>query len=167
MIKVCSKCGIEKDINEFSWRNDTQIYRNECKECIKLYQQRYRQEHKEEKKEYQKQYNQENKEEKRKYMKQYYQEHKEEKIKYMKQYNQEHKEEVNERKRKYKNERLKNDIQFKLLVNLRNRLHKAIKGNYKSGSAVHDLDCSVGFLKQYLENKFYPHPQTRRRNDLG
>ena len=35
------------------------------------------------------------------------------------------------------------------------RLISAIKGNFKSGSAVKDLGCSIDFLKQYLEVKFY------------
>lgn len=34
MIKKCSICGIEKDINNFYFRNKTQnIYRNDCKKC--------------------------------------------------------------------------------------------------------------------------------------
>ena len=39
---------------------------------------------------------------------------------------------------------------------LRSRLNRAIKGNYKVGSAVNDLGCSIDFLKQYLEVKFLP-----------
>lgn len=31
--KVCSKCGIEKDITEFQFRKDTNSYRNQCKSC--------------------------------------------------------------------------------------------------------------------------------------
>ena len=52
------------------------------------------------------------------------------------------------------NNKLKTDIQFKLSHNLRARLHSAIKGNYKVGSAVKDLGCTVEELKQYLESKF-------------
>ena len=54
------------------------------------------------------------------------------------------------------NNKLKTDIQFKLSHNLRARLHSAIKGNYKVGSAVKDLGCTVEELKQYLESKFLP-----------
>jgi hypothetical protein len=46
------------------------------------------------------------------------------------------------------------NIQFKLSTNLRGRLNKAIKGNYKSGSAVKDLGCTIDELKLYLESKF-------------
>src|SRR5208283_3754628 len=46
------------------------------------------------------------------------------------------------------------DIQFWLAENLRSRLCKALKGNYKSGSAVRDLGCSIEFLKRHLEQQF-------------
>ena len=39
---------------------------------------------------------------------------------------------------------------------MRNRLRCAIKGNFKSGSAVKDLGCSIDELKTYLESKFKP-----------
>jgi len=54
------------------------------------------------------------------------------------------------------NNRRKTDIQFKLSHNLRVRLISAIKGNYKVGSAVKDLGCSVEELKSYIESKFQP-----------
>ena len=34
-MKVCSNCNIEKELIEFSFRNDKNIYRAECKECRK------------------------------------------------------------------------------------------------------------------------------------
>ena len=50
----------------------------------------------------------------------------------------------------------KNNPQYKLSCILRSRLKSAIKNNYKSGSAVRDLGCSVSELKVYLESKFQP-----------
>ena len=47
-------------------------------------------------------------------------------------------------------------IKRKIARNLRARLNKAIKGNWKSGSAVSDLGCSISLLKQHLESKFQP-----------
>ncbi len=44
----------------------------------------------------------------------------------------------------------------RLAYNLRKRLQKALKGNFKSGSAVEDLGCSISELKLYLENQFEP-----------
>lgn len=46
------------------------------------------------------------------------------------------------------------NIQYKLRKSIRRRLHEAIKDNYKSGSAVNDLGCSIDELKLYLENRF-------------
>jgi hypothetical protein len=48
------------------------------------------------------------------------------------------------------------DTNFKLAASLRNRLNLAIKGNYKSGSAVGDLGCSIEEFKAYMESKFKP-----------
>ena len=49
-----------------------------------------------------------------------------------------------------------NDPHYKLRVTLRNRLNNALKGNYKTGSAVRDLGCTVDELKVYLEKQFKP-----------
>ena len=35
-LKRCSKCDIEKELSEFNFRKDTQRYRNQCRDCIKL-----------------------------------------------------------------------------------------------------------------------------------
>jgi len=50
--------------------------------------------------------------------------------------------------------RRKTDVQFKLRYTLRSRLRMAIKNNYKSGSAVNELGCSISHLKSHLESKF-------------
>ena len=63
--------------------------------------------------------------------------------------------EINKDKLKtYRKTKLKTDVQFKLSCVLRNRLNTAIKENYKIGSAVKDLGCSIDELKAYLESKF-------------
>jgi hypothetical protein len=56
----------------------------------------------------------------------------------------------------YLQDRFANDPQYKLAHLLRVRLHAALKGNFKTGSAVRDLGCSVAFLKQHLESQFKP-----------
>lgn len=55
---------------------------------------------------------------------------------------------------------METDIRFKISCSLRIRLSNAIKNNQKSGSAVKDLGCSIEFLKQYFEQKFYSNPET-------
>jgi hypothetical protein len=46
------------------------------------------------------------------------------------------------------------DVNFKLSLSLRDRLNKAIKGDWKAGSAVNDLGCSIDELKRRLESQF-------------
>lgn len=40
--------------------------------------------------------------------------------------------------------------------NLRCRFNKAFEGNYKTGSAVKDLGCSIAELKNYLQGMWLP-----------
>lgn len=51
-------------------------------------------------------------------------------------------------------DRLATDPIRKLKFNLRSRVSKALKGRYKSGSAVRDLGCTGEELKLYLESQF-------------
>ena len=62
----------------------------------------------------------------------------------------------NEKRNVYVLKKKKTDIQYKLKSSLRTRLHQAINGNFKSGSAVKDLGCSIEELKLHLESKFQP-----------
>jgi hypothetical protein len=59
-------------------------------------------------------------------------------------------------RKEYISNRTKIDIEFRIGIQMRSRLNKAIKGNFKSGSAVRDLGCSVEYLKAYLEGQFEP-----------
>lgn len=56
----------------------------------------------------------------------------------------------------YKRNKRKEDNNYKLSCILRSRVSKIIKNNKKPGSFVQDLGCSIGELKQYIENKFQP-----------
>lgn len=53
-------------------------------------------------------------------------------------------------------DRYRNDIEFKLRRVLRSRLKIAIRNNYKNGSAVKDLGCSISEFRVYMESKFQP-----------
>lgn len=46
------------------------------------------------------------------------------------------------------------DIQYRLALNLRRRMHKLIKRSDRNGSAVRDLGCSLNQFKLYIESKF-------------
>ena len=65
-------------------------------------------------------------------------------------------EHVKEYKRERNKERYHEDLEFKLKTNLRNRLNRALSGNYKAGSAVKELGCSIEELKVYLASRFKP-----------
>ena len=69
-------------------------------------------------------------------------------------YAQRNKKKLAARAKEYMVERKKTDIQFRLSCNLRNRLWMAIRHDYKSGSAVRDLGCTIAELKMYIEGQF-------------
>lgn len=54
------------------------------------------------------------------------------------------------------NNRYRSDLKYRLRCILRSRFRFALKGNFKSGSAVRDLGCSIEQLKLHLESKFQP-----------
>lgn len=60
----------------------------------------------------------------------------------------------------YIKRREKIDLNFKLTRLLRSRLNVAIISNYKAGSAISDLGCSIEELKKHLESRFYPNSKT-------
>ena len=62
---------------------------------------------------------------------------------------------INGQKKLYRRERRK-DPYIRLVDNLRSRFNKAFKSNYKTGSAISDLGCSIDFLIKYLETQFKP-----------
>jgi gas vesicle protein len=144
--KICSKCKIEKSIDQFYKGNDKSGLYYKCKKCKKEDYKKYYQENKEEILEQSKKYNQENKEEISEQSKKYYQENKED----YKKYYQENREKINRRAR----ERLKFDVNYKMSHYLRHRLRLALKGNSKRGHILELLGCSIEQLKQHLESQF-------------
>jgi len=65
-----------------------------------------------------------------------------------------HRKEISKRQLKRNTERRKTDIQFRLAGNLRSRLNEGLKKNFKTGSAVRDLGCSMGEFKVYVEKRW-------------
>lgn len=53
-------------------------------------------------------------------------------------------------------ERYRLDINFKLGINLRNRLHKALAKTKRTTNHIKELGCSIEYLKTYLESQFSP-----------
>ena len=60
------------------------------------------------------------------------------------------------RRGKYVRERRRTDRQYALTCCLRARMANAIKGNFKSGSAVRDLGMTIPEFEAYIEPMFLP-----------
>ena len=84
-----------------------------------------------------------------------YWKHREERLAYHRVWDKEHRKELTDANVEYTKRRKQEDPVFKLTLNLRSRLLAAIKNKQKVGSAVRDLGCTVEFLKDYIEAKFY------------
>ncbi len=125
-------------------------YQQTNKGKITEYKKQYQQKNREKLAKNKKEYRQDNKYILAKKKKEYYQKNKKELAKKLKKYRQKNKEKIN----KYHQQRKKTDISYKLACNLRTRLYQALKANYKAGSAVRDLGCSVAELKLHLESLF-------------
>lgn len=80
--------------------------------------------------------------------------HKSEKIKQVRSWQIKNKEQVANYRKAYQKNKYHKDIQFRIGTVLRSRLKQAIKNNFKIGSAIKDLGCSITELKSYLESKF-------------
>ena len=111
------------------------------------YMKKWREDHPNEIKENNKKWNDNNKEHNKQRCKDWY----EKNVDHVKQYRKTHKD-------KKAGERFyiryQEDLLFRIKVQLRNRLRSAIIGNYKSGSAVGDLGCSIDAFKSYIESMF-------------
>ena len=128
--KITSKIWYES--NKDTIKVKCKAYRDSNKEKISLYGKNYHQTNKEKRKLQKKLYYQINKEKRKLCGKLYYENNK-------------------SKRHNYNYNKLNTDIQYKLRNRLRSRLYNAINRNYKSGSAVKDLGCSIEEFKIYLE----------------
>lgn len=64
--------------------------------------------------------------------------------------------EVREKTNSCRLKRYREDTNFRLAVNLRHRIRKAMKGIIKKESSVSFLGCSIGEFKKYIEDLFKP-----------
>ena len=187
--KICSECDERKILTEFYFRKETNNYRNDCKDCFKKrsrkyknknsnkiyeqnkkyveanresvqqYQREYREGHNNEIRESHKIYYAENKNKILDGQKKYREKNYEVVIRKEKEYRNKNREKIRARNRKLHIKNMKVPI-YRLKYIIRSRFSAAIKNNYKSGSAVKDLGCSIEELKLYLEKQFYSNPET-------
>ena len=148
-MKKCNKCQKLKNTSDFYKHpaNKDRLF-HICKDCLKSYVKNYKKSDKYKK--YSKEYK--NTEKYKEYYRKY---RKTEKVK-QKYREYEKSPEHRKRRRVYENDKNSNDIQYRLAKLLRTRLRLAIKGNFRGGSAVKNLGCSISELKTYIENKFQP-----------
>ena len=164
--KLCS--GKEKPLSEFTKHSGHKDgLQSQCKECrkeikkedyklnkekIKAKSLQYYKENFEEKKAYQKQYRLDNLEDIKVKKQKFAEDNKETIAEYQKEYR-ENPKNKNKRNQQLK-ERYSTDINFKIKVNLRNRINAVLKGNSKSKSTMELLGCTIHELRKHLESRF-------------
>lgn len=162
MTRICKTCKENKPLKAFKG--------TKCKSCRQDYMKKYYQRNKEKAlkdsklrylknsarvKEQVKAYRANNKESIALAKKRYYEENKEKILLRDSAYYRAHKDKILKRKRKYHSQK-KSDPNYFLAKNLRSRLNVALRKNYKTGSAVRDLGCSIQDLRKHLEIQFQP-----------
>jgi hypothetical protein len=177
-MKRCSKC--KKELDESCFGNDKSKkdrLRIWCKKCIKKEHRKYYQENKEilieysnkyylkhkkeileYHKEYDKEYRKKHKEEKRKKDKIYRETHKKERQEYNKTHIEEIKRQRNNYRKKHKEERnkycrnrRKNDVNYKIVCDMRTRMNEALHGEIKSDHTMELIGCDIELFKIYLQ----------------
>jgi len=151
-MKKCNKCSEEKPLNTFGIRSKEKDGLNpSCKECIKKQDKKY---YSTSRKDYMKQHNQ--KQEVKEYNKQWIEENKDRFKENRERWNKDNKEKIKEYSLVYSKKIYHNNIDYKISLNLRNRLNDALKNNIKTSSVIKLLGCSLEDFKLYLEQQFLP-----------
>jgi hypothetical protein len=151
--KVCTKCLIEKPLDEMVKRsNASGGYRPLCKSCYNQYKKgKYKQDStkiKETLKRY--------KEKNPNYLKEYREENREKLLQQMKSYYQKNSKKLKEDMKNYQRDRKKTDILFNIQNRMRCRLYHFLdkKDITKKSKTFEIIGCSPEFLKEYLEKQF-------------
>ena len=154
-MKICSKCKNEKQLSESNFRKDTQRYRNQCRDCIKLINEMYQTMNKDEIRIKRREYRENLKNENLKRIYDIdYRERNREKIQlYKKNYIQNNKEELYKKIKKRTDE----ETNFRFACNLRKRVLNAFKARNvrKTKKTFSLLGCSHSFLRLWIESQLY------------
>ena len=126
LMKRCSVCGTLKMKTDFYFRNIIQKLRKECTQCTKMKEKVYDCENREKIKNYKKQYFQQNKGR------------------------------ISEYKKQYVKNRIKTDVNYRLIVYTRNRIYKFLKGMMKQSSSRDELGIDIDSYKKWIEFQFTP-----------
>ncbi len=170
--KICQgECKRELPETEefFYFRKDRGKFRNECSDCIKNQRKDFYIDNREQILRNVSDYQDNNKEKISKKRKSLYEENREERLKKQKEYNNKNKLQKKEYDKFYrkKNKQIitkkdkirkthlrKTNKNFRLLSNLRRRIHSALQGINKSKRTLKLLGCSINELRKYLESQF-------------
>jgi hypothetical protein len=140
--KLCSKCNEEfpLTIEFFEKHSKTKSgFGSYCKSCQKAYR---------------KQYYQENKEESLKKDRQNYQKNIEQRRVWHREWYKKNQKKIQAGQTILRRNKRRNNLQYRLACNLRNRLNKALKNITKSESTKKLLGCTMEELKTHLQNQF-------------
>lgn len=172
---ICQKCTRERQVN---WENkdkdrifqQKKAYRESRgeelkqkkrddyakldKEVEKTKRHKYYEEHKEELLKMCREYRQEHAEWKKKYDKQYAKDNWDRLTEYKRQHKKDNIDRYRENNRVNSNRRKKEDIQYKLAINLRSRIRSSLRYNKKADHTLVLVGCTLGELKQWLEFQF-------------
>lgn len=159
-------CGQLKPLDEFCLKkakNGKHYPNSYCNKCNSKAAGQYQKDHSKEKSEYNKNYFELNKTKHKIQSRNWYQNNKESikarsKLRY---------ETNKEQIFKHDKERYDTEPQYKIALNLRRRLHGALKGKWKVGSFVRDLGCSIEQFMHNLEMLFYTNPTTHEPMSWG
>ncbi len=151
-VKTCRKCSCELVVG-VNWgegvrRGGSRI----CKGCNSSRAREYMQQNREKLVERTRAYREQNRERVAEHARAYREQNREKCKEQCRAYRKQNREKVSARCKK----RYQTDTSHKLRECLRSRLRSAIKGNFRAGSAVRDLGCTIPELKQHLESKFTP-----------
>lgn len=125
-MQICTKCHSNKPFVDFyKDKSKKDGYRPSCKDCDDISRPKVKRA----------EYYKKTKTERKKQSLRYYEEHKDE-------------------RKKYRLNRLMTNVIFRISDNLRSRMYGAIKNNFKAGSAVKDLGCTIPEFKLYIEKQF-------------
>ena len=131
-------------------------YYQKNSEDIKLKRKDYQQKNSEAIKSKQKEYRDKNSEYLKEQRKEYYRENVETLSIKRKNYYQKHSKEIKTKQKEYIKNRLKTDPLFRMVQNLRRRLHHALKSQVakKSIKTLDEIGCTPEFLRNHLESQF-------------
>jgi hypothetical protein len=69
--------------------------------------------------------------------------------------------------KKWQKKQFESNSDYALAHSLRTRLNQALRSNYKAGSAVRDLGCTIEYFRKYIESKFEPGMSWNNRGRWG